>query len=133
MRCKIYAPALAAGQFLDASVKAVSADEKHLACACANVPFVPDWLGLKRAYSYFAVDRASKLAVALPLTVPSLNEMAQNRGKLFWSEASGDLVFGPAAGPGAGTARRQVAGTGGGAGLRGSHSAVPSEASGLTV
>jgi hypothetical protein len=65
MRCKIYAPALAAGQFLDASVKAVSADEKYLACACANVPFVPDWLGLKRAY--FAVDRASKLAVALPL------------------------------------------------------------------
>lgn len=29
-----------------------------------------------------------------------LNEMAQNRGKLFWSEANGDLAFGPAAGPG---------------------------------
>lgn len=29
-----------------------------------------------------------------------LNEMAQNRGKLFWSEPDGTLVFGPAAGKG---------------------------------
>lgn len=30
----------------------------------------------------------------------ALNDMAQNRGKLFWADANGDLVFGPAAGPG---------------------------------
>lgn len=70
-----------------------AAADKYL----SKIPFVKD-----RKWTIEGADTANSHArVDVGDTVfKLLNEMAQNRGKLFWAQPDGNLVFGPAAGKG---------------------------------